>query len=337
MRSDRKKNGIILPVLLAACLLAIMVVGGSHFTSYLQKQIFLERTTQLNEITSQVRANLSNALDSHWNYLTILVNMMRERRFGSEAEVESFIGEMEAVLETDGYHAMLLLLDSRGNCYDDHGKYGVWTDIDRISGGEERYTFISDSSREEHSYWTFVQKLDKPLVSGDGTAFTHVILLKDVETLTDYYDSDAYGGHNETYILKNNGTRMHDNIDPDNTIQAYNVLKVLEEMEGQRYTNLREMLTKQDVISANFTYNGTEYYYCLVSLEAYDTLILFLIPAQFVAYGTVNMMGAVIRMLLLLMVAIAVLLIATMIFLPDREAVSAYTGRSRKISDGRRR
>lgn len=314
MKANGKKYGAWLPVLLAVCLLVIMAVGGSHFTTYLQKQIFLERTTQLNEITAQVRANLNNALDFHWNYLTISVNMLRGRHFTAKEDAASYIGEMEAMLETDGNHAMLMLLDSQGNCYDDGGKHGIWTDIDRISGGEERYTFISDSSLYEDSYWTFVQRLDVPLAAGDGTAFTHVVLLKDVNTLTNYYDSNAYGGRNETYMLKNNGTRMHDNISADNTIQAYNVLKVLEEMEGQRYPDLRAMLEKQDVISADFTYNGTEYYYCLMSLEEYDTLILFLIPAQYVAYGTVNMMRAVIRMLLVLAAAITILLMAAIFF-----------------------
>ena len=45
--------------------------------------------------------------------------------------------------------------------------------------------------------------------------------------------------------------------------------------------------------------DGTEYYYCLTSLEKYDTLLLFLIPAEFVASGTVGMVGAVVRMLLI--------------------------------------
>lgn len=320
MKFDGKKNSIVVPVVLAVCLLVFMAVGGVCFTKYLQRQIFLERTTQLNEITSQVRANLSNALDSHWIYLTVAVNMLQERSFDSEEDVISYIGEMETLLETDGYHSMLMFLDSQGNCHDAGGKHGVWSDIDRISGGEERYTFISDSYLYGGSYWAFVQKLDTPLVSGDGTAFTHVILLKDVYTLDVYYDSEAYSGQNETYILKSNGTRMHDNTGDGNTIQAYNVLKVLEEMEGQSYPDIREALSEQGVISANFKYNGTEYYYCLVSLEEYDTLILFLIPAQYVAFGTVSMVSAVIRMILVLAVVLTVLLIVTVVFL-DRKSV----------------
>ena len=151
-----------------------------------------------------------------------------------------------------------------------------------LSGGEERYTFIADSYVHQGSYWTFVQKLEEPLQAGD-VSFTHAVLLKDVYALSAYYDSSAYGSQNETYILKSNGTRMHDNVSGDSIIQAYNVLKALEEMEEQTIPDLRAALDRQDTVSANFRRGGTEYYYCLTSLAEYDTLLLFLIPADFEA------------------------------------------------------
>ncbi len=310
LKEKRKINNFILPVLSLVGLLLFLVAGGSYFTGYLQDQIFKERTTQLNEITSQVRANLGNALDFHWNYLVCAVNLLKGQEFVSVEEVSGVIGETEAVLETDQYDATLVMLDSQGNCYDAAGKHGVWSDIDMISGGEDRYTFISDSSIYQGSYWAFVQKLDKPLqMEGTSTSFTHVLLLKDVQSITRYYDSAAYGSQNETYILKSNGTRMHDDTSRKRTIQAYNVLKVLEEMEGQAIRDIRAAIGEQRTISTNFKYNGREYYYCLTSLTEYDTLLLFLIPAEYVASGTVEMVETIIRMLLALSLSLLLLLI----------------------------
>lgn len=178
-----------------------------------------------------------------------------------------------------------------------------------------RYAFISNTNIYEGSYWAFVQKFDTPLQARESdSSFTHAVLLKDVHTLTEYYSSSAYGSQNETYILKSNGTRMHDDINnQEKTIQAYNVLKVLEGMEGQAFPDIKAALAETGIISANFQYNGIEYYYCLTSLEEYDTLLLFLIPAEFVAFGTVNMMRAVIRLLLLLAVILFVLLILVVV------------------------
>ncbi len=299
-----------MPAALVLCLLLFLLAGGIFFTSSLQDRIFEERTTQLVEITSQVQVNLDLALDAHWNYLTAAVNILRHQQFDTAEDVISYIGTLDRLLETDAYHSKLMLLDDQGNCYDADGTHGVWSDIGLISGGGKRNTFISDSYDQQSSYWTFVQTLDAPLETSDGLAvLTHAVLLKNVYTLSEYYDSAAYGSQNETYILKSDGTRMHDNTQQNHTIPAYNVLKALEEMEGQDIPDIRAALEETDTISSNFSYNGTEYYYCVTSLEEYGTLLLFLIPAEFVATGSVNMMGTTVRTMLVLAAILVVLLV----------------------------
>ncbi|MCM1100107.1 MAG: response regulator [Clostridium sp.] len=298
------KRKLILPTVLVVGLLAALPAGASFFTKYLEHQIYVERTTQLVEITAQVQVNLKNALDTYWNYLAAAENALEAGTFADGAEVADYVGGLEELLEMDSYSSDLMLLDSQGNCWDESGKHGIWSDLDFVSGGEERCTFISENYISQGSCWFFVQKLRKPLVAEDGTDFTHIVLLKDVYTMIRYYDSDAYGSHNETYILKSNGTRMHDDVAHDKVIQAYNVLKVLEEMEGQDYPDIRGTLAVEDTISDDVRLDGREYYYCITSLEEYDTLLLFLIPAEFVASGTVEMMNTVVRTLLILAVVL---------------------------------
>ena len=320
MTPEKRKRNIAISAGLAAGLFVFLLAGGIYFTGYLKDQIFAERTAQLNEITSQVRINLNNALDAHWNYLTAATNFLTQKQFDTEEETVQALGQMEGLMGTERYSSFLILLDSKGNCYDKNGMHGVWSDIDRIADGAERYTFISDSYTYKGSYWAFVYRLDAPLETAqDGVIFTHAVLMKDVYTLTEYYNSSAYGSQNETYILKSDGTRMHDDKS-DNTIQAYNVLKVLEEMEGQGYPDIRSAIREQDTISTNFYYQGEEYYYCLTALKEYDTLLLFLIPADYVAPGTVKMLAAVVRMLLLLTVAQLAMMIAVAVSLMRQQA-----------------
>ena len=327
MKSNQHRRKLALPAVLIIGLLVFLLAGGSYITNYLQQQIFTERTAQLNEITTQVRVNLCNALDFHWNYLTAAVNLLKRQQFDTTEDVTAYIRELEQVMETEGSSSRLVLLDSHGNCCDGEGKHGVWSDISLISGGEERYTFISDSYiYGQGSYWAFVQKLEVPLqTEGGAEVYTHAVLLKDVYTLTEYYDSTAYGSQNETYILKSNGTRMHDDVSKENAIQSYNVLKVLEEMEGQKCKDLRSVLKRMDTVSSSFQYNETEYYYCLTSLAEYDTLLLFLIPAEFVASGTVSLVNAVVRMLLIFAVMLLVLLsLALVFFIRQQSSVQLF-------------
>ena len=308
-----------LPAALAACLLLFLPAGASYFKDYLETRIFEERTTQLNELTSQIRVNLGRALDSHWNYLDASVNILKIQGFETAEEVSGCIGDLERVLEMDSFGSRLVLLDRWGSCYDRDGRRGVWTDIDEISGEEARYTFITDSYLYQGSYWAFVQKLEEPFQVGD-VCFSYAVLLKDVFTLREYYDSSAYGSRNETYILKGNGTRMYDEVSGEKALQAYNAIQALEQMEGQRIPDIRAALAERSTISANFRYHDREYYYCLTSLAEYDTLLLFLIPAEFVASSTVNMVGAVIRMLLILTVVVVVLVVLAAVSLMRQQS-----------------
>ena len=316
---------MLLPATLVLGLLAVLLAGASFFTKYLDNQIFVERTTQLEEITSQVGVNLSSALDTHWNYLTAAVNALVEGTFADGEDVTGYMGALEELLAMDSYDSDLMLLDSQGNCWDEEGRHGIWDDLDMVAGGEERRTFISDSYISKGSCWVFVQKLETPLTTEDGLSFTHAVLLKDIHTVAQYYNSAAYGGQNETYILKSNGTRMHDNISENHTIQAYNVLKVLEEMEGQRYQDIRAALEENATLSTNFWLDGREYYYCITALEEYDTLLLFLIPADFVASGTVSMVNMVVRTLLMLALIVLVLVVlASVAILRQRSSTQLY-------------
>ena len=114
MRPKKDWRGILPPAALAVCLLLFLLVGGSYFAKYLQRQIFKERTMQLNEVTSQVRINLKNALDSHWNYLTTAVNALEVQKFDTVEEAVGKIGGLDAFLEMDSYSSRLMLLDGRG-------------------------------------------------------------------------------------------------------------------------------------------------------------------------------------------------------------------------------
>ena len=123
MQPERKPGHTALTAAMASCLLLFTLAGGLYFTRYLQNRIFEERTTQLNEITAQVQVNLSNALDAHWNYLTAAVNLLESGAPETEEDAVSCIAVLEGLLGMEEYSSKLMLLDSRGNCYDAEGQH----------------------------------------------------------------------------------------------------------------------------------------------------------------------------------------------------------------------
>ena len=310
MNPKSKKWHITFPAALVVGLLLFLMVGGIAFRRYLEQRIYEERTDQLNEITSQVYVNLNNTLSTHWSYITFAVNMLEGYEPDTIQEAAAYISELERVLETESRGCRFVFLDSQGNCYDTSGYRGLWPDVNILASEEDRYSFISDSYIYQGNYWKFVQKLSDPLyISKDGVSFTYIALLKDMQTLTSYYDSGAYNGHNETYILKSDGTRMNEGLFQERMIESYNVLDTLEDMEGQRYSDIRAALAQTDMLSSNFIFNGEEYYYCIASLKPHDAFLMFLIPARFVATETVEMVNTVVRTLLVLAAFLLILMV----------------------------
>ena len=128
--------------------------------------------------------------------------------------------------------------------------------------------------------------------------FTHIVLLKDIQTVKQYYTTTTYGGSAATYIIKKNGTLAYFDADNDDVIGARNIYKALEEAEyvqGRSFEMIKEQLDRNGIAAANILLDQTEYYYCLTTLDDYDMTLMLLIPADSVAISTMNMMNSTIR------------------------------------------
>lgn len=142
--------------------------------------------------------------------------------------------------------------------------------------------------------------------------FTHIVLLKDIQTVKQYYTTTTYGGSAATYIIKKNGTLAYFDADNDDVIGARNIYKALEEAEyvqGRSFEMIKEQLERNGIAAANILLDQTEYYYCLTTLDDYDMTLMLLIPADSVAISTMNMMNSTIRTLTIFISVMALLML----------------------------
>ena len=308
--SENKRHIPLLAVL--GLTLALIIAGGIFFSFYFNKQIHEERKSQIVEITSQLQNNLDSGLNSNWNYLSLFVNMIDGREFTSVKQVTDYLGRMEGYfIDSVNNSYKLGLIDSNGNGYDPSGFLGLWSDADVIKSGEDRYTIISNSDIYKGDYWKFVKKLSSPLhISGTDITFIYAVLVKDVESLKKYYDVSAFNGRNEAYILKLDGTMLSSGLEDSNRmIKDHDVLNALETMEGQNHTDILSDLKEHDPLSSDFYYNGEHYYYGITTLKNHNSLLLYHVPAEYVATATVKMVNTVVRTLLMLAALILLLMV----------------------------
>ena len=308
-----KSRKYLLPVAFVLILLLSLIWGIRYMRSALMKLTIDERSYQLEEMVTQIRANLISGLETHWNLVSGLNNAVQENHYANGQDIGASIVHLENEFCTALYGCRIMLLDEQGTAYLSDGPAGIWYDINHLIDGEGRHTFVSETDTIDGSFLVFAQELETPVTLGDdGVRFTHIVLLKDIVTLKQYYTTTTYGGSAATYIIKSNGTLAYYDADDDDIIGARNVYKALREAEyvqGQGFEAVRAHLDEAGIAVANILLNGCEYYYCLTSLDDYGMTLMLLIPADAVAVSTMSMMDSTVRTMTVFMAAMALLLV----------------------------
>ena len=130
-----------------------------------------------------------------------------------------------------------------------------------------------------------------------------------------YYTTETYGGNAATYIIKKNGTMAYYDAD-DDIFGVRNIFKALGEAEYIQETDfnaIKDRIAAEGIATANIMFDGTEYYYCLATIETYDMTLLLLIPAEYVAVSTMNMMNSTVKMQILFTSALVIVMMLAVI------------------------
>ena len=313
MQERKWTTKYLLPFALVMVLVIALVFGIFFMRNSLMKMTVEERSNQLEEMVTQIRANLHSGLQTHWNLVAGLNNAVQEIHFKNSQDVSDNIAHLENDFRTDLYGCRVMFLDEQGTAYLSDGPAGIWYDVSHLLDENKRHTFVSETDTIDGSFLVFSQELDFPITMGeDHIRFTHIVLLKDIQTVKQYYTTTTYGGKAATYIIKKNGTLAYYDADSDDVIGARNIYKALEEAEyiqGRSFGMLKEQLDREGIVAANILLNQTEYYYCLTALNNYDMTLMLLIPADSVAVSTMNMMNATVRTETLFISAMALLML----------------------------
>lgn len=299
MQEKKHTTKYLLPAAFAMILIVVLAFGVLFMRNFLMELTIEERSNQLEEMVTQIQANLDSGLHTHWNLVEGLNNAAQGQHFEDIQELYDNISLLEKLFCTDMYGSRVMLLDAQGTGYLSDGSVGIWLDVSHLIDGDNRHTFVSETDNIDGCFLVFSQELDSPITVGEeNVRFTHVVLLKDIQTLKPYYTTETYGGRAATYIIKKNGTLAYFDADNDDVIGARNIYKVLREVEyvqEQSFDTVKEQLDKKGIAAANILLNQNEYYYCLTALDDYDMTLMLLIPADSVAISTMNMMNSTIR------------------------------------------
>ena len=299
MQERKQTTKYLLPAAFAMILVAVVAFGILFMRNSLMKLTAAERSSQLKEMVTQIQANLTSGLQTHWNLVEGLNNAVQGQHFETKQELCENIALLEKVFCTDMYGSRVMLLDAQGTAYLRTGPVGIWNDVSHLIDENSQHTFVSETDNIDGCFLVFSRELSAPVTMGEeNVRFTHIVLLKDIQTVKQYYTTTTYGGSAATYFIKSNGTLAYYDADDGDVIGARNVFKALGEAEyvqEQNFETVKAHLERDGIATADIRLNRTEYFYCLTSLDDYNMILMLLIPADSVAVSTMNMMDSTIR------------------------------------------
>ena len=279
-------------------LITLLVLGGFYLRSFFMKQAEQERSSQLEEMSSQLRVNLHYNLETHWNLVASIKDYVNAQSFSSKEQAQQGIKEAEGIFHTELYGCRIMLLDAMGRGYTTDGEVGIWDDLKYLADGAVKHTFVTDTSNVKGTYLAFSHKLQSRSDSKRGLRFTHMVLLKEISTIRKYYTTESYGGHAATYIINRNGTLAYYDADNEDILGVRNVFKALREgtyTGSKDFATMRQQLNNYGIATASVLLKDNEYYYCLAKMAEYDMTIMLLVPAEYVAVSTMTMLQSALR------------------------------------------
>ena len=279
-------------------LITLLVLGGFYLRSFFMKQAEQERSSQLEEMSSQLRVNLHYNLETHWNLVASIKDYVNVQSFSSKEQAQQGIKEAEGIFHTELYGCRIMLLDAMGRGYTTDGEVGIWDDLKYLADGAVKHTFVTDTSNVKGTYLAFSHKLQSRSDSKRGLRFTHMVLLKEISTIRKYYTTESYGGHAATYIINRNGTLAYYDAHNEDILGVRNVFKALREgtyTGSKDFATMRQQLNNYGIATASVLLKDNEYYYCLAKMAEYDMTIMLLVPAEYVAVSTMTMLQSALR------------------------------------------
>ncbi len=312
MMQQKPKSQNIIPVVFTLVVVLFLVLGVFFIQNFLMQETLKERSNQLKEMVVQVKANLEQGLSMYWYEVEALSNSIEEDEFGDKEDIVSGIAELERHFNTQEFGSRIVLIDSQGYLYTSEKEAGIWNDVGKLSDGAERHIFVTNSSSIKGTYLAFVQKLNTPRpIEASGRTITYVALLKDIVTLKDYYSTESFEGKAATYIIRPDGIVAYHDAEED-ILDARNIYKALNNatyVQGGSFEGVKEQLDNEGVAVADVMINDVEYFYALTRIDTFDTTLMLLIPAEYVAVNTMNMVNSTIILLVVCFTVFALLVI----------------------------
>ena len=317
-------------LILGCCMTGIVMLLAFFFLyqTYIQNIIYEERLNQMEEVTHQMFQNLEDVIDSHWNRVMEECNYLREANVQTIDELCKYMKKKYELSAYEEQKITLMAVDSEGRYYTERGNRGLFRDLDYFEDNPKQISFVFDSMTDNQSEMVFLKRLSKPIQLQNGkkkTTIRYFGIAQNMEQLNPYFNCDAYDRNNSVYVLDDNGFKLF-NSNKVELIKGHNVFSVLQKMKylhNSSFEKTKTELEEKGCSYSNAVLDGTEYFYALKRMENAEWTLIFLVPAEYVATNTLELVNFIMLFIVIFTVIVAVCVILGISFVMRRNQQEA--------------
>ena len=291
--------------------IAMLLAFFLLYHTYIQDIIYEERLNQMEEITRQMFQNLEDVIDSHWDRVTEECNYLKDANIQTTDELCKHMKKKYDLSAYADHKITIMAMDSEGRYYTESGSRGLFRELDYFEDNPELISFVFDSMTNNLSEMVFLKRLSEPIELQNGkekTTISYFGIAQNMEQLNPYFNCDAYNGNNSVYVLDDNGFKLF-NSNQVELIKGHNVFSVLQKMKylhNSSFDKTKAELEEKGCSYSNAVLDGTEYFYGLKRMENAEWILIFLVPAEYVATNTLRLVNFVMVFIVIFTVIAAV-------------------------------
>lgn len=296
-------------------LFAVMVGILAWYFTFLQKQLFMERSSLFVQFTEKVAENVDAAAETFWEETMICEEMLALHEVTDLQSLKNSLLHMKTVLPTKDI--FVLAFNQHGYYYASDGYKGRLETSDNLSFTQSVAKQQSEIVNLPHiettnTYYLFLNRLDKPIKIDDDENITHISIAVDLKSLQKLFTTTGFKDNCYTYLINETGRRLYKNTYSKDFIDGYNILSVIEESAeityGGTLDDLRNAIEAGNITAYEINYLDQDWFLSNAVISSINCNLLLFVPANMIASETTILLRNT------LFVFIAVLLVFLILF-----------------------
>jgi signal transduction histidine kinase/CheY-like chemotaxis protein len=324
-RIDNEKSPFLKKIgagaVLAVITAAIVLLTFRAYSS-VQTQLFSERSSHLNEITSKISVIINTIVESTKKMSASAANLLENEDDG--CTVTEFLAEANDTLETDE-DTLIFAFTSEGEAYSSVGHSIFRSSTDILASKDESRIVIDTMPFDSSEYMIFYHRLDNAKTL-DGKTFTHVAVAQKLSAISSSLAVTGFDDNFFLYIINESGTRIYRSSESDSPYDGYNVLTAMKDLEylhGSSYSDLLSAVSSRTTQSYEYkTGEGESYFVAVTPLSTNNWLILSYVPTSVLGKNSENVISVLVLYLVFISAFVVIFCGASMFF-----ALSSRTDR----------